>query len=263
MASPGGEMLHRGREVSMNLCAVVRVAGVFVAAVLAGGLGGCSLEPRYSVKDVAFDPGLVGVWEFQGKAQEGEKPPPPVRAEFSARRLGVDDGRIDPNKVVKPPAEDPNAYTITVKIEEGKTQEIGGFILRAGEVRLLGMQHVGGDVGGGLFTHPLHNIWRLRRDGDVLELTPPKYGLAWIPASQPLDAPAPDATGKRPVPTIDDLAKRKDGGTFIAFDIDRLLEVYRAHAADPAFWQEEPVVGKRVPQAPSSGAGHGSQPGAK
>lgn len=224
-----------------------RPKSVLAALAVLALIPACSMEPRYKSADLVFDAGLVGTWEFQPKVEDGEKPKPAIRVEITGRQLEVADGRLNPDRTIEPAAS-ANAYKVVLTDPEtGKSEQLGAFLLDAGGHRLLGMQHVAGTLGPGLFGRPLHLIRRIKREGDRVESAEPNYEIAWIPGAQPLDAPEPERS--KPVPTIDDLERRKGGGTFLVFDIDRFVEVHRALASDPRFWKEEQTtIGTRVPE---------------
>jgi hypothetical protein len=217
-------------------------------------LAGCNLEPKYPFGATAYDPGLTGRWAFQGEPERDGKPGPITIVEFRPRTIPVIDGRLRPDKplAVEPgqTAPPPNAYTLIIPDEAtGRTQEVGAFLLKLGEVRLLGMQWTGGVGGGGLFLYPLHHFMRYERSDDRLTLGLPRCDVVWMPAAQPLDAPEK----AKPVPTLAELDGRSGAGMFVTFDIDRTLEVYRQLGVEPAFWRPESLKGARLaPDAPAA-----------
>jgi hypothetical protein len=236
--------------------------------LMAVGVGGCSLEPHYPQNAVVSDEGIVGTWVFGGdsRSQDAEQS---WRVRIEPRRVAVADGRLRPDlsegqtlggglpgiplpsdmvderpmvELTNGSSTDVTAYRIKLETDSG-VQELGAFLLRIGDLRLLGLQWTGG-AGDGLFLHPLHHLLKFERQGDRLTAWRPRYEIVWIPRAEPLDRPAMESS----VPTLEDLESRhaQGGKMFVTYDIDRLLEVYRVLAPQAAFWDDNAMVATRL-----------------
>jgi hypothetical protein len=157
------------------------------------------------------------------------KPKSPEDKPDAARTVRAYVGRVSGQTLYHPPEKDaptdkPRSEPLefwVVLLDAGHDERLIGFQVRQTDAVQWGV--------------PWHMLLRVKRDGDTLTVQGPKHLVVWMPSTQPLDPPAPN---ERPVPPLDDLEKRADGGMFVTFDPDRLLQVYSHYVADPAFWDE-------------------------
>lgn len=221
---------------------------IIVAAIL--GAGGCiSLEPKYRVEDVAFDPGMLGRWVLESpEPKEGENRADVILVE--SRQVTVNGDRVDGDVAGAPvrarestPPKTADALTIT---QFGKSASSSvrfkAYLLRCNGSTFIGLQSTLEELSNenGLFVLPVHFLMLCERTDDSVTLRSPKRVIAWVPLLTPLDSPAKDASA---IPSAEQLEAIK--GIAFTPDVDRLLRIYGARAKDDSFW-EAPTVYRRA-----------------
>lgn len=215
-----------------------RALAAMCVAVLA--LGGCKTnQPEYPASVVVFDPALVGMWE-----SVKEKPDDAVwRLTLTEKAVSVKEGKIDTS--LPPPELKPGMASVKIyqtRLQMETEYDLFGYLLDVKGSRLLGLQVADeqlNKVGLGFLVLPVQVVFKARVRGDEFTLWAPRDGLVgWSPGWQPLDA----ASGEK-----HETAPEEGGGMRITPSLDRLIDFYARHGAEPGFWDDEhPIVLKRV-----------------
>ncbi len=218
----------------------------FLAAAIGAAFAiGCERQPDYPVALLVTDDGLAGRWvQQQGMIQNV--------LEIRARPVPVKDGRtmrlasamVDGN-----PEATASAYSILVQFGEHTVPvECSAFLIEFDGTRLLGAQVADAELDKsamGTLVLPLHMLFKIERDGDTLTWSSLRQPIAWIPYGEWIDPPCdPPAQGG------DAAHPRNPNALRLTNSLDRLVEVCREGVRRPDFWQADPMVFHREPQAP-------------
>lgn len=213
-------------------------------------IGGCTTQdPPYQEQVLKFEKRLLGVWINEEAGAEGEADRIVVRG----RSVKFESGRIKGDARF---GESANAYLIEIsssRIEreahgDDAKMEFSGLLLDAGDPLfvLTGVQPRNHEFS---LRMPYHIACRVRFEQDRLWLWKPRTTIAWLSGATALDSVhAGDA--ELPVPSVQELEDRAKSGSLVTFDIDRLLQVYKSHIRDDAFWDAKCAVFRRVGDPP-------------
>lgn len=225
----------------------------WLLGVIAGGvlLPGCiNVHPRYPYDAVVWDESYLGTWvstDEAGRTSTLVVEARPVRVDPVDRRLNPDDGAGERRGAgaapgtPAPPAEI-SQYLLTFTGSDDESWVLEGYLLRAGEVRLLAFQRhdpfIEANAG---WVVPLHFVWRVEMEGQgagdgagqTLSFAAPNRSVSWVPGIQWADAA--DDGGTRPIPR--EVPGRP--GVRVAESLDRVLAYYVRHAGDPTFWETD------------------------
>jgi hypothetical protein len=203
-------------------------------------LMGCvSPYPPYKAAMLDQDPGLLGEW----RTVENDQPESDewVSLKFTSRKVVVIGDRLATSDDDRGPLlsrkRTVEQYAVEFRDQDGQKIEFLGYLLEAGDARLLGLQV--GDANGP-FMLPVHYILKLERAGDDLTLRIPDQVVVWLPDFEPVDGPEDPES---PIA----LGEPADAVSFrVTSSIDRLASYYSANAGDASFWSDEPLVFRRV-----------------
>ncbi len=229
----------------------MRSISILVVAAIGPHLAGChEPEPAYPASVVEFDERVVGRWRAEVNGQENLT----VEITVSPRSLEVADGRVQPEPMAEARegpagARPPNAFVAQIVVDspaddggrERAEIEVKGFMLHVeGEhylafqpsAKQLNVAHLGGLV------LPIHQVVKVRCDGDGGTVWAPRAQFGWLPDATWLDAPR-EPLGEP------DLGDWPQGPRRVTLDIDRFLAVLRKYGRQEGFWGDS-LVFQRV-----------------